>query len=956
MDVQHQLIIVFRRYLRSNLKPSSSFLSLLYADIEVIKDQQDVIQSLKQSGTPDSKIVDKILDLLASCNEQGWFKSFLSALSNDEATPRNKDVADYITGLLDFQDMTEHRGLLQVFESDLLETVEPGNLLRNLPTLSTEDKECIRTSIDRLGATIATAELLIRVQRGGDEWFKELISALREADYAELVELLQPLEEENVPTANESIEEESNENSNNIQNQYRAEDSDSDKETINEKYDDGKEKQEKAKSKELVLRNYQITLAKPVIGGQNTIIISHTGSGKTVVAVHFVREHIKEQEAKLNVKPKKVIFLVNTISLVSQQHDLFKKYMPESLRLAQLIGDNVQQLATLKNAVENNDIIFLTAQMLVNALEKNELKIDDFTMLVFDECHHCHGQNPYNIIMAKYRRRKLEDEKATLPQIVGLTASIGTGRASSQEKSDEYAKSIFANLDADEISIPDENDDEYRLHVNPPEEIDPIMVKPRSDDADPFKTEIVTIMSEIEKIMGERVHKQGTMSEGLADLFNFTKSVKGTSSYEQGVEKFISHSPECVTSNDSLLRLMRTGGEHLRKYNDALKMNKICRIQDALRFIKEFIKKEESTRSDGLNEDDKQLIRLFKDREEELQYVSGEKKFENPLLSKLEDVLIGEYKTKVNAHAIIFCTKRTTVDAMYSWIKENERLSFLKPEKVFGSSEMTAVDQHTVLENFKENRCNILVGTNVVEEGTDVPACNLVFRYNYMSSDVGRTQAKGRVRQKNSKFYMIASTEFNFEERDQANKIRHQFMTKSVRTLSKLPKDQLKEELLALQTIDLREQFMSEKRERERQQKRTETRYKLLCGKCSEFACYSTDVKVFNDSNHLIVDQEFYGKILTQKHPKPKVIGDDIYKNGKVACKKCNHDWGVIVTISSMNFAVIKIVSFVLEKCADRKRKTVKKWKESPFKVEPLDINNFKQQNPDWSIDLDYKQ
>ncbi|XP_071948977.1 antiviral innate immune response receptor RIG-I-like, partial [Antedon mediterranea] len=598
-------------------------------------------------------------------------------------------------------------------------------------------------------------------------------------------------------------------------------------------------KPEKAKPKKL--RNYQIKLAKPVIGGQNTIIISHTGSGKTVVAVHFVREHFKEQEAKLNVKPKKVIFLVNTISLVSQQHDLFKEDMPESMRLTQRIGDNVQQLATMKNAVENNDIIFLTAQMLVNALEKNELKIDDFTMLVFDECHLCHGQNPYNIIMAKYRRRKLKDEAATLPQIVGLTANIGTGKASSQEKSDEYAKSIFANLDADEISIPDENDEEYHLNENPPEEIDPIMVKPRSDDADPFKTEIMTIMSEIEKIMRKRVHKQGTMPDWLADLFNFTKSVKGTSSYEQGVENFISHSPECVKSNDSLLRLLRTGGEHLRKYNDSLKENTICRIQDALRFIKKFIEKEESTRSDGLNEDDKQFIRLFKDREEKLQYVSGEKKFENPLLSKFEDVLIGEYKTNTEAHAITFCTKRITVDAMYSWIKENERLSFLKPEKI--SSEMSQFDQNTVLKNFKENRCNILVGTNVVEEGIDVPACNLVFRYNYMSSDVGRTQAKGRGRKKNSKFYMIASTEFNFEERDQENKIRHQFMTKSVRTLSKLPKDQLKKELLALQTIDLRERLMSEKKEREH------TTYNIRGQKLD------TNFFVVNVQNSLVIQQ-----------------------------------------------------------------------------------------------------
>ena len=41
---------------------------------------------------------------------------------------------------------------------------------------------------------------------------------------------------------------------------------------------------------------------------------------------------------------------------------------------------------------------------------------------------------------------------------------------------------------------------------------------------------------------------------------------------------------------------------------------------------------------------------------------------------------------------------------------------------------MSTEDQLNVLEGFKSNKFNILVATNVVEEGMDVRACNIVVK------------------------------------------------------------------------------------------------------------------------------------------------------------------------------------------------------------------------------------
>lgn len=52
--------------------------------------------------------------------------------------------------------------------------------------------------------------------------------------------------------------------------------------------------------------------------------------------------------------------------------------------------------------------------------------LTDITLLIIDECHHTHKEEVYNKIMRIYVEKKLKGE-GPLPQILGLTASPGTG-------------------------------------------------------------------------------------------------------------------------------------------------------------------------------------------------------------------------------------------------------------------------------------------------------------------------------------------------------------------------------------------------------------------------------------------------------------------------------------------------------------------------------------------------
>ena len=109
---------------------------------------------------------------------------------------------------------------------------------------------------------------------------------------------------------------------------------------------------------------------------------------------------------------------------------------------------------------QENDVIVLTAQILVDALKSKRVKITDFSLLIFDECHHTNKEHPYNEIMLTYLGIKFlpqtSPSQATgnviLPQIIGLTASLGVGKARNSKDAQDHILQLCANLDCSVIA------------------------------------------------------------------------------------------------------------------------------------------------------------------------------------------------------------------------------------------------------------------------------------------------------------------------------------------------------------------------------------------------------------------------------------------------------------------------------------------------------------------------
>ena len=78
-------------------------------------------------------------------------------------------------------------------------------------------------------------------------------------------------------------------------------------------------------------------------------------------------------------------------------------------------------------------------------------------------------------------------------------------------------------------------------------------------------------------------------------------------------------------------------------------------------------------------------------------------------------------------------------------------------------TEMNYNKQKEKLENFGKD-FNVLVGTSVVEEGVDIPKCNLVVMFDFPKNYRAFVQSRGRGRAKDARYILLVSK----SERSQA--------------------------------------------------------------------------------------------------------------------------------------------------------------------------------------------
>lgn len=118
--------------------------------------------------------------------------------------------------------------------------------------------------------------------------------------------------------------------------------------------------------------------------------------------------------------------------------------------------------------------------------------------------------------------------------------------------------------------------------------------------------------------------------------------------------------------------------------------------------------------------------------------------------------------------AIIFTKRRFTAKILYhilDGLSHNPEFQHIKCDYMVGYNNkpynstrenlyMTKKNKQ-VIESFKNKEINVIISSNVLEEGVDVQKCTLVVRYDLPEDYRGYIQSKGRARHKTSLYYMM---------------------------------------------------------------------------------------------------------------------------------------------------------------------------------------------------------
>ncbi|KAM7068522.1 ATP-dependent RNA helicase DHX58 [Molossus nigricans] len=669
------------------------------------------------------------------------------------------------------------------------------------------------------------------------------------------------------------------------------------------------------------LRPYQWEVIAPALEGRNIIIWLPTGAGKTRAAAYVAKRHLE------TVNGAKVVVLVNRVHLVTQHREEFSRMLGGRWAITTLSGD-MGPRPGFGHLARRNDLLICTAELLQMALtsseEEEHVELNAFSLLVVDECHHTHKDTVYNVILSRYLEHKLRRTQP-LPQVLGLTASPGTGKATKLDGAIDHILQLCANLDTWRIMSPQTYRSQLQEHNHRPcKQYD--LCHKRSQD--PFGDMLKKLM--------EQVHDRLDMPELSQDF--------GTQTYEQQVVEL------SKTAAEAGLLQRRVYALHLRRYNDALLIHDTVRAVDALATLRDFYLKERATKTQVLYAE-RWLLALFNDHENELALLATHGP-ENPKLEVLEQILQKQFGSPGSPRGIIFTRTRQSAHSLLLWLQQQPGLQTvdIRAQLLIGagnnsqSHHMTQRDQQEVIRKFRDGTLNLLVATSVAEEGLDIPQCNVVVRYGLLTNEISMVQARGRARANESVYSFVATQGSRELRREQTNEALEVLMEQAVAAVQQMDQTEYQAKIRDLQQeAVVGRMVQAAQRERQQQQFLAE-HVQLLCINCMVAVGHGSDLRKVEGTHHINVNPNFsiYYKVSDQP-----VVMDRVFKDwvpgGVINCKNCGEHWGLQMIYKSLKLPVLKVRSMLLQ--TPKGRIQAKKWSRVPFLVTDFNYGEYCAQN-----------
>nr|ALJ83737.1 dicer like-protein 2 [Colletotrichum lindemuthianum]ALJ83741.1 dicer like-protein 2 [Colletotrichum lindemuthianum] len=496
-------------------------------------------------------------------------------------------------------------------------------------------------------------------------------------------------------------------------------------------------------------RAYQVEMFNESMK-QNIIVAMDTGSGKTHVAILRImaeidrtpldRVSISIDLSSLGADSGQIVwFLAPTVSLCAQQFTVLKTQIP-TVQIKFLSGDdNVDSWSDQSiwdSVLSNVRIVVSTYQILLDALSHAFVPLQRLSLIVFDEAHNCIGKSPGSRIMNNfYHHYKRKGEQ--VPHILGLTASPSFGSRP------EGIANLEATLDA-VCKSPTMHRDDLLACVKKPE----LAYVPYLAET------ALTIPSSLRSL-----RKAVQTLDVTEDPYVLHLQAEGTDRSKRELESvLVNHDTYVHNQMTAFCRqaqvLCRELGSWATEYYI---WHVVTRFKNAVR--------SRSVLLDNWQEEEKRYLENILERVE-LHCPSVESLTRMTMSDKISVLIDQLLQEETNIIGIVFARERATVAVLsqllmsHQTVRQKYRIGGMVGTSQFQARkkdihELTQAEDMQSLQQFKSGKIDLLVATSVLEEGIDVPACNLVLCFDIPPNLKSFIQRRGRARMRDSKLIML---------------------------------------------------------------------------------------------------------------------------------------------------------------------------------------------------------
>ncbi|CEJ94172.1 hypothetical protein VHEMI09720 [[Torrubiella] hemipterigena] len=462
----------------------------------------------------------------------------------------------------------------------------------------------------------------------------------------------------------------------------------------------------------------------------NTIVVMYTGSGKTQVAIDRIRLELERCE-----KHKLVWFLAPTVLLCGQQFNAINLQMPSvsmkilsSMENVHTWGPDIWR-AILKDV----RVIVSTFQVLYDALAHGFVTIDQLALIIFDEVHNCVGKHPGGKVMADFYHPALQSGLTT-PAILGLTATP------IMQFKMRNLQELEALMDSRCIT-PSLHRSELLERVKKPR----LLIFSFELQETVYTSAMLSMKAELENldIMNDprviSLQRDPTDANRLTleevifkkNTYSMTE-LRGLNNRSCDIQSQLGSWAADYFLHEAISSFLHRFHRHVTDQNDA--------SRDERRYVADKLMKvnvsEPPVRPQSRKDISQKVILLLEE------------------LLNCEDDTVG----------IIFVRERATTSVMaallssFPQIRKRYSIGSIIGTSNFGNQhiyDLSHVNDVKVLQRFRAGEINLLIATSVLEEGIDVPACNLVVCFDFPATPKAFIQRRGRARMNDSKILMF---------------------------------------------------------------------------------------------------------------------------------------------------------------------------------------------------------